>query len=138
MANLWDDIAKTIREGVDTFVEKTEELTRIGRIKVDILNIKRNIDKNFSELGGRVYHLVVEEKKSSGKDVLADKEVKELIECVKILARELEDKKAELESIRAKEGVASDKPVAAPESKTKKTTARKTRTTKAGTAAKKN
>ncbi len=138
MANLWDDIAKTIREGVDTFVEKTEELTKIGRIKVDILNIKRNIDKNFSELGGRVYHLVVEEKKSSGKDVLADKEVKELIECVKILAKELEDKKAELESIRAKEGEATEKPVRAQESKTRKTTARKTRTTKAGTAAKKN
>ena len=54
MANLWDDIARTIREGVDTVVEKTEELTRIGRIKVDILNIKRKVEKNFSELGGRV------------------------------------------------------------------------------------
>jgi len=45
MANLWDDIAKTIREGVDTVVEKTEKLTKIGKIKIDILNIKRNIDK---------------------------------------------------------------------------------------------
>ncbi|MFQ5606164.1 MAG: hypothetical protein ACE5HS_23075, partial [bacterium] len=64
MANLWDDIAKTIREGVDTVVEKTEELTKIGMIKMDIINIKRNVDKNFSELGGKVYHLLVEENKA--------------------------------------------------------------------------
>ena len=60
MANLWDDIARTIRDGVGTVVEKTEELTKIGKIKVDIINIKRNVDKNFSELGGKVYHLIVE------------------------------------------------------------------------------
>ncbi len=63
MANLWDDIAKTIREGVDTVVEKTEELTKIGKIKIDILNIKRNVQKNFSELGGRVYHLITAKKR---------------------------------------------------------------------------
>jgi hypothetical protein len=102
MASLWDDIAKTIKEGVDTVVEKTEELTKIGKIKVDILNIKRNIEKNFTELGGRVYHVVVEEKKTQ---VAGDKEVKDIIESIKLLERELQRKKEELDNIRKKETV---------------------------------
>lgn len=99
MANLWDDIARTIREGVDTVVEKTEELTRIGRIKVDILNIKRNVEKNFSELGGRVYQLISKEKNAA---ISTDKEAKEIIECIKILEKELDDKKSELAKIKSK------------------------------------
>lgn len=98
MPNLWDDIAKTIREGVDTVVEKTEELTKIGRIKVDLINIKRNIDKNFSELGGKVYHLIVEEKKTQ---IASDSEVKKIIDSIKILEKELKDKESEIEKIKA-------------------------------------
>ena len=113
MASLWDDIAKTIREGLDTVVEKTEELTKIGRIRVDIINIKRNVEKNFAELGGRVYHLFVEEKKT---EVAGDKEVKEIIECVKILEKELADKKRELEQVRKKDKNGS-KPAPAPAAK---------------------
>ncbi len=100
MANLWDDIAKTIREGVGTVVEKTEELTKIGKIKIDILNIKRNVQKNFSELGGRVYHLIIKEKKTA---ISADKEATEIIECIKILEKELDDKKSELEKVKSKQ-----------------------------------
>lgn len=98
MPNLWDDIAKTIREGVDTVVEKTEELTKIGRIKVDIINIKRNIDKNFSELGGKVYHLIVEEKKTQ---IAGDSEVKRIVDSIKILEKELKTKESEIEKIKA-------------------------------------
>ena len=100
MANLWDDIAKTLREGVDTVVEKTEELTKIGKIKIDVLNIKRNVQKNFAELGGRVYHLIIKEKNTS---ISADKEASEIIECIKILEKELDDKKSELEKVKSKQ-----------------------------------
>jgi len=105
MANLWDDIAKTIREGVDTVVEKTEKLTKIGKIKIDILNIKRNVDKNFSELGGRVYHLITKEKMA---EISADKDAREIIECIKILEKELDDKKSELEKIKSKQSSNSE------------------------------
>ncbi|MFQ5754186.1 MAG: hypothetical protein ACE5HI_19540 [bacterium] len=135
MANLWDDIAKTIREGVDTVVEKTEELTRIGKIRVDIINIKRNIEKNFSELGGKAYHLMTEEKKIQIAD---DKEVKEVIECIKILEKELQNKKLELEKIKTKEEVkdkstATTKPTPKPKTEAK-TTSKSTRSTKSSAA----
>ena len=100
MANLWDDIAKTLRESVDTVVEKTEELTKIGKIKIDILNIKRNVQKNFAELGGRVYNLITTEKETA---ISADKEANEIIACIKILEKELDDKKSELERVKSKQ-----------------------------------
>ena len=121
MANLWDDIAKTIREGVDTVVEKTEKLTKIGKIKIDILNIKRNIDKNFSELGGRVYHLIAEEKEAT---ISKDKEAGEVIECIKILEKELDDKKSELAKVKSKKSSTSESKSAT------KTEAQKTTTKK--------
>ncbi len=99
MANLWDDIARTIRDGVDTVVEKTEELTKIGKIKIDIINIKRNVDKNFSELGGKVYHQIVEENKTKVTD---QKDIQDIIESVKILQKELEEKNLELKKIKSK------------------------------------
>lgn len=105
MANLWDDIAKTLREGVDTVVEKTGELTKIGKIKIDILNIKRNVQKNFSELGGRVYQLIAKEKKT---EISTDKEAKEIVECIKILEKELDDKKSELEKVKSKQSSNSE------------------------------
>lgn len=119
MANLWDDIAKTIREGVDTVVEKTEELTKIGMIKMDIINIKRNVDKNFSELGGKVYHLLVEENKAQ---IANDKDVKEIIECIKILEKELQAKNEELKKVKTKtktEAKTAPKTVTKTESETK-------------------
>lgn len=100
MGNLWDDIKKTIREGVDTVVEKTGELTKIGRIKVDILNIKRNVEKSFTELGGKAYHLIVDEKMPQ---VGGHKEVKEIVECIKLLERELEEKNKDIEKIKTRE-----------------------------------
>ncbi|MCH8871192.1 hypothetical protein IH824_00195 [candidate division KSB1 bacterium] len=121
MANLWDDIAKTIREGVGTVVEKTEELTKIGKIKIDILNIKRNIEKNFSELGGRVYHLIIKEKKT---EISTDKEAREVIECIKILEKELDDKKSELAKVKSKKSSTSESK-SATKTEAKKTTAKK-------------
>lgn len=98
MANLWDDIAKTIKESVDTIVEKTEQLSKIGKIKVDIINIKRNVEKNFTELGGKVYHIIVEEKKTQ---VATDKKVKEILKSVKQLENDLQEKNRQLEKVKA-------------------------------------
>ena len=110
MSSLWDDIAKTIRESVDSVVGKTEELTKIGKIKVDILNTKRQVEKNFSELGGKVYHMIAEEKKSQ---IAGNKEVKEIIARLKDLETTLEEKNEELERVKSKEEVEEETEVVA-------------------------
>ncbi len=99
MSTLWDDITKTIRDSVDTVVGKTEELTKIGKIKVDVINIKRNIEKQFAELGGTVYHLI-EEKKTS---ITSNADVKTIVEKVKNLEEQLNAKNEELANVKEKE-----------------------------------
>jgi hypothetical protein len=49
-SSFWDDVKKTLKDGI----EKTEEYTKIGKLKVDILGIKRNMDKAYTELGREV------------------------------------------------------------------------------------
>lgn len=96
MSTLWNDIAKTVRDSVDSVVSKTEELTKIGKIKIEIISIKRNIEKQFAELGGTVYHLI-DEKKTS---IPSNADVKEIVEKVKKLEQQLNAKKEELEKVK--------------------------------------
>ena len=106
MASLLDELAKNIRTGISSVAAKTEELTKIGKIKVEILGIKRNIEKNFTELGGKVYHLLVEEKDSQ---VASNAEVKKIIDQIKDLEKQLRTKNQELEQVKVKATAAESK-----------------------------
>lgn len=99
MASLLDELAKNIRTGISSVAAKTEELTKIGKIKVEILGIKRNIEKSFTELGGKVYHLIVEEKDSQ---VVSNAEIKKIIDQIKDLEKQLRTKNQELEQVKVK------------------------------------
>ena len=97
MSSLLEDITKGIKEGITVVADKTDEYTKIGRLKVDILGIKRNIEKQFTELGGRVYHAIkVEKVKNSNED---DK-VKELVSKISELEKKLNTKNKEIEKVK--------------------------------------
>ncbi len=93
-----DDLTNMVKKGISTVAKKTDEYTKIGKIKVDIIGIKRDIDKKFNELGGKTYQLIAEENNSK---IAANEEVKKIIENVKQLNQSLEAKKNELEQVRA-------------------------------------
>jgi hypothetical protein len=59
MNDYWQNFKKKFQEGVQTVSEKTEELTRIGRLKLQIIAVKRDIEKSFTELGGRTYEILI-------------------------------------------------------------------------------
>lgn len=98
MGTLFEDIRDGIRDGIELVVDKTEEYTKIGKIQIDILGIKRKIEKHFSELGGRTYELLAGATKKS---VNTDAEVKVLIEELKKLEAELDAKKDEIKGVKA-------------------------------------
>jgi hypothetical protein len=56
MAPIWERVKSGLVDGYKLVSEKTEELTKIGRLKLDIIATKRDIEKTMIELGGRVYH----------------------------------------------------------------------------------
>ena len=61
LENFFDEVVTTVKDGLNKLAEKTDQLTQIGRLKLDIISLKREIEKNFAELGGRVYQLATEE-----------------------------------------------------------------------------
>jgi hypothetical protein len=100
MTSFWDKLQRGIKEGIHNVSEKTEELTKIGRIKLSIIAVKRDIEKNFIELGGRVYHLLNESRKVR---IASDDKIKSLVERTKNLEEKLNGLEKDLENIQSGE-----------------------------------
>lgn len=88
----------SIREGLELVVDKTEEYSKIGKLKVDIFGIKRNIEKQFVELGGRVFELMTA---ATPTDINADEECRKIVETVKSLETQLQEKEVEIAKVKA-------------------------------------
>ena len=52
---LWDDIRGWLTDATRTARREAEDLSRRGRLKLDILNLSRKIEKQMARLGGMVY-----------------------------------------------------------------------------------
>jgi hypothetical protein len=97
VASLWESIRKGVTEFYASAAEKTDELARVGVRKLDIVGVRRNIGHEMADLGGRVYHMIVEEKNSV---IAEDPEVKRHINSIKRLEAFLQDKEQEIENIK--------------------------------------
>jgi len=108
MANIWNDIKKGVGGFASKAAEKAgeltreaavkaEEMTQLGKVKLDIFQIKRDIDKKFTELGSTVYNLLNQENKVSVPD---DEKVIALIADVKNLEKQLQAKEEQYQKIR--------------------------------------
>jgi len=100
MEKLWEKIKKSVMDGVATAAEKTEEYTKMGKLKLDVLAVKHKISRNFAELGGLIYDAVREDK---GEDVLSSSEVKAILERLNELDEELAKKENILDEMSKKE-----------------------------------
>ncbi|MFC1651036.1 hypothetical protein ACFL2X_05645, partial [Candidatus Latescibacterota bacterium] len=87
MEKLWEKIKKSVSEGVSIAAEKTEEYSKIGKNKLETLNIKRKISKTFTELGGITYDSI---KAGNTEEIMKSSDVENLIDGLKKLEAELE------------------------------------------------
>jgi len=116
---LWEDIKGKFERGFSAAAEKTEELRKIGKIKVDIIGIKRSLDSRHQELGKETYTLLSADKKAApGQNA----KVKELVAAIDALNASLSQKEKEIEQIKAeaaakKAAVTADKPAEPPATK---------------------
>ena len=99
METLWEKIRKTVIEGVTVAAEKTEELTKLGKGKIEILNTKRKISAKFTELGSILYDAI---KEGNTDEAVKTTKVEELINAVKELESELESKEQKFEEMKKK------------------------------------
>jgi hypothetical protein len=74
------DGAAIVRQGVTVVREKAEELTDEGRKRLKLLDLKMKVQREVSELGGKIYDL-----SSKVKNPMLDKKVKAVISRIKKL-----------------------------------------------------
>ncbi len=99
MDTLWNKVKKNLVEWYETAYDKTDEMARIGKKKVEINGLNRSIEKHFSEIGGRVYDLIAEQG-HRGNRTADDDVVQRLVADVKELENRLRHKEEEIESIK--------------------------------------
>lgn len=97
MSTNWEEVRSSIQEFFSSAAEKTDEFIKVGRRKLSMAEIKRNITGQYAELGGRVYHLV---KQGKAKTIAADEEVEMLVSGINKLEDELKAKEMEIEEIK--------------------------------------
>ncbi len=101
MNKFLNSLSKIIVDGYNNISEKAEEVTKIGRIKIEIIASKRDIEKLFVELGGRFYSNF----NSKEIDLLKDNDITDLISKVKEKEKELESLKKRIEKIKKEDGI---------------------------------
>ncbi|MCD6204778.1 MAG: hypothetical protein J7L22_03850 [Candidatus Marinimicrobia bacterium] len=108
MANLWNDIKKSLEEFVSKAADKAgeftreaadkaEEVTKLGKVKLDIFQIKRDIEKQFAELGGILYQLLQDKKT---KDLEKNENIKACVAAIKELEKKLKAKEDHYKAIQ--------------------------------------
>lgn len=86
MDNMWEKLKKGVREGAALSMEKIEEYTKLGKLKVEEMATKRKIERNYGDIGERVFDLFEDGK---GADVAQDLTIKKAVENIAALREEL-------------------------------------------------
>lgn len=96
MDGMWEKIKKSLKDGAALSMEKIEEYTKLGKLKVEEMAAKRKIERNFVDIGERVFDLIEEGKGSSSADDLAVKKACENIMALREEIAELDRKMKEV------------------------------------------
>lgn len=88
MDNMWEKIKKGLKDGAALSMEKIEEYTKIGKFKVEELAAKRKVERNFIDIGERVFDLMQEKK---GEGIVDDLAIKKAVENVAALREEIHE-----------------------------------------------
>jgi hypothetical protein len=116
MESLWDRVKGNLVDWYGTAYDKTDELARIGKKKIEMAGVNRAIEKHLSELGGRLYDLVTVQGHCDNRTT-DDEEVMKLIDEIRDLEEQLKVKEDEIETIKGekRQEESSDDPPAVKE-----------------------
>jgi hypothetical protein len=98
MGTFWQDVKSSVKKGVSTAADKTEEYGKIGKVKLDIMNLNKQLDKTFKDLGEKAYETLKAKSKANLAD---DSAVKDMVAKIDELKKNVIDKEAEIEKIKA-------------------------------------
>lgn len=94
--NVWERIKKGLKDGAALSMEKIEEYTKVGKLKIEEFSAKRKIERNYIDIGERVFELISENK---GSDIEKDIIITNAIENVNNLKEEIVDIEKNIEEV---------------------------------------
>jgi hypothetical protein len=87
--NVWEKIKKNFKDGAALSIEKIEEYSKIGKLKIEEFATKKKIERNCIDIGERVFDLSESRTHGQAADIAADILVKKAIENIRQLNEEL-------------------------------------------------
>lgn len=97
---LWGDVRVWLSDATKTALKEAEDLTRHGRLKMDLVRTSREIEKKMADLGAKVYARFSRE---PDVPVVADDELKRLMQEIAKLESELARSQQEYEEERKRD-----------------------------------
>jgi len=95
--NIWWKIKDRVLKGAAVVTERAGELSRIGKVRLDIAKIKRDRGAVLEELGEKIYAL---DREGALGELGGREDIRKLIDRVKALEEELKIREAELEVLK--------------------------------------
>lgn len=90
MSVLWKEVTSWLSEATKSAIKETEDLAKIGRLKLEILGINTALNDKFAALGGVIYELA---KKGKLNETDSNTQIKKLIDEIASLETELRSHK---------------------------------------------
>lgn len=104
--DLWSKLSQTIKSGAETIVQETKELTRMGKLRVDLMALENERGRKHEDIGRKAHALHKE-------GILFPDELSELFESVNDTELRIQAKKDEIEKARKESEQAKEKPAEA-------------------------
>jgi hypothetical protein len=87
--NVWEKIKKNFKDGAALSIEKIEEYSKIGKLKIEEFAAKKKIERNCIDIGERIFDLSESKDHGQSSDIAGDILVNKAIENIRQLNREL-------------------------------------------------
>jgi hypothetical protein len=97
MDGMWDSIKRGLQDGAEVAITKAEELTLVGRARLDIAAAKTRLSRLHAELGAEVFRRL--EAGQVG-DLTEAGEVTSLCDRIREASTTLKDSQSEFEQVR--------------------------------------
>jgi hypothetical protein len=98
-------LLQSIRDSIQKISNKTDEVTRVGRLKIAIMATKRDLEKKMIELGGKFYELL---KEKATININEHPDIAAVIKEINEKEQKLNKLKREVERIKIEDGVDLD------------------------------
>ena len=92
---IWDDVRLWMTDATKTALKEAEDLTRRGRLKMDLVRLSREMEKKMADLGVKVYSRY---SKTPDAPILVDDELRGLMRDIARIESEVSKNQQDYEA----------------------------------------